>query len=233
MMKYDGVARGHRRVPRPASGHRRHSRGDPRGGGDAAPAVRGALGRDRARDPPEVRGDQPNRLVQGPGARVLEVEGSFDLALRITRELADSYPVELVNSVNPDRIEGQKTCAFEICDVLGRAPDLHLMPVGNAGNITSHWKGYTEEREAAAIDRLPRMFGFQAEGAAPIVRGEPVDAPDTVASAIRIGNPASWQGAVAAADESGGDILAVSDEEILGSYDGLAREGLFCEPASA
>jgi threonine synthase len=167
------------------------------------------------------------------GARVLEVDGSFDQALRITRELAERHPVELVNSINPDRIEGQKTCAFEICDVLGRAPDLHLMPVGNAGNITSHWKGYTEEREAAAIDRLPRMFGFQAEGAAPIGRGEPVDAPDTVASAIRIGNPASWQGAVAAADESGGEIMAVSDDDIMAAYDGLARQGLFSEPASA
>jgi threonine synthase len=167
------------------------------------------------------------------GAHVLEVEGSFDQALRITRELAERHPVELMNSINPDRIEGQKTCAFEICDVLGRAPDLHLMPVGNAGNITSHWKGYTEQREAAEVDRLPRMFGFQAEGAAPIVRGEPVDAPATVASAIRIGNPASWQGAVAAADESGGEIMAVSDDDIVAGYHELARQGLFCEPASA
>jgi threonine synthase len=167
------------------------------------------------------------------GARVLEVDASFDEALQVTRELADRHPVALVNSVNPDRLEGQKTCAFEICDVLERAPDLHLMPVGNAGNITSHWKGYTEERVSAAIDRLPRMFGFQAEGSAPIVRGEPVDQPTTVASAIRIGNPASWQGALAAAEESEGEILAVSDEEILSAYDGLAREGLFCEPASA
>jgi threonine synthase len=167
------------------------------------------------------------------GATILEVDGTFDEALRIGRDLADRYPVELVNSINPDRIEGQKTCVFEICDVLGRSPDLHLMPVGNAGNITSHWKGYTELREGADIDRLPRMYGFQAEGAAPIVRGEVVDAPDTVASAIRIGNPASWQGAVAAAAESGGEILAVSDEEILQAYAELAREGLFCEPASA
>jgi threonine synthase len=167
------------------------------------------------------------------GARVMEVAGSFDVALQVTRELAERHPVALVNSVNPDRIEGQKTCVFEICDALGRSPDVHLMPVGNAGNITSHWKGYTEERVAANIERLPRMFGFQAEGAAPIVRGEAVDDPETVASAIRIGDPASWQGAVAAAQDSGGDILAVSDEEILGSYDGLAREGLFCEPASA
>jgi threonine synthase len=167
------------------------------------------------------------------GATVLEVEGSFDEALRLGREVADEHPVELVNSINPDRIEGQKTCAFEIVDVLGRSPDLHLMPVGNAGNITSHWKGYTELREAADIDSLPRMFGFQAEGAAPIVRGEVVDAPNTVASAIRIGNPASWQGAVAAAGESGGEILSVSDDEILRAYTELAGEGLFSEPASA
>jgi threonine synthase len=167
------------------------------------------------------------------GARVLEVAASFDVALRVTRELTERHPVALVNSVNPDRLEGQKTCAFEICDVLQGAPDLHLMPVGNAGNITSHWKGYTEEREAAAIDHLPRMFGFQAEGAAPIVRGAPVDEPTTVASAIRIGNPASWQSAVAAAEESEGEIMAVSDQEILSAYDDLAREGLFCEPASA
>jgi threonine synthase len=167
------------------------------------------------------------------GARVMEVAGSFDVALQLTRDLVERHPVALVNSVNPDRIEGQKTCVFEISDALGRGPDVHVMPVGNAGNITSHWKGYAEERVAANIERLPRLFGFQAEGAAPIVRGEPVEEPNTVASAIRIGNPASWQGAEAAAEESGGEILAVSDAEILGSYDGLAREGLFCEPASA
>jgi threonine synthase len=167
------------------------------------------------------------------GARVLEVDGSFDLALRVTRDLAESHPVALVNSVNPDRIEGQKTCAFEICDVLGRAPDLHLMPVGNAGNITSHWKGYREYRESAEIGSLPAMHGFQAEGADPIVRGEPVEDPQTVASAIRIGDPASWRGAVEAASESGGEILSVRDEEILGAYDLVAREGLFAEPASA
>jgi threonine synthase len=167
------------------------------------------------------------------GARVLEVEGSFDLALRVTRELADEHPVALVNSVNPDRIEGQKTCAFEICDALGRAPDVHLMPVGNAGNITSHWKGYREYRESAEIGSLPAMHGFQAEGADPIVRGEPVEDPQTVASAIRIGDPASWRGAVEAATESGGEILSVRDQEILGAYDLVAREGLFAEPASA
>jgi threonine synthase len=167
------------------------------------------------------------------GARVLEIDGSFDLALRVTRELAGSEPVALVNSVNPDRIEGQKTCAFEICDALGRAPDLHLMPVGNAGNITSHWKGYREYRESAEIGSLPAMFGFQAEGADPLVRGEPVDDPRTVASAIRIGDPASWRGALDAASESGGEILSVRDEEILAAYDLVAREGLFAEPASA
>ncbi|HJV04595.1 MAG TPA: threonine synthase [Actinomycetota bacterium] len=168
-----------------------------------------------------------------PGARVLDVEGSFDLALRITRELADSYPVELVNSVNPDRIEGQKTCAFEICDVLQRAPDAHVMPVGNAGNITSHWRGYREYRESAEIGSLPEIFGVQAEGADPIVRGEPVAEPSTVASAIRIGDPASWRGAVDAAAESGGEILSVRDEEILAAYDLVAAEGTFAEPASA
>jgi threonine synthase len=167
------------------------------------------------------------------GARVLEVDGSFDVALRVTRELAERHPVELVNSVNPDRIEGQKTCAFEICDALGRSPDVHLMPVGNAGNITSHWKGYREYRETAEIGSLPRMYGFQAEGADPIVRGKPVENPQTVASAIRIGDPASWRGAVEAAAESGGGILAVRDEEILDAYELVAREGLFAEPASA
>ena len=167
------------------------------------------------------------------GARVLEVDGNFDLALAVTRQLADRSSISLVNSVNPYRIEGQKTLAFEVCDALGRGPDVHCVPVGNAGNITSHWMGYREEREAANIQRLPVMFGFQAEGAAPIVRGEPVEDPQTVASAIRIGNPASWRGAVAAAEESGGEINAVSDQEILAAYDDLAREGLFCEPASA
>ena len=167
------------------------------------------------------------------GARVLEVEGSFDAALALTRALADAHPVTLVNSVNPDRLQGQKTCAFEICDALGQAPDVHLLPVGNAGNITSHWMGYREYREAGITAGLPVVFGFQAEGAAPIVRGEPVERPDTVASAIRIGNPASWEGAIRAASESGGEILALSDEDILHAYDGLAREGVFCEPASA
>ena len=167
------------------------------------------------------------------GARVLEVEGSFDRALALSRAIAEAHPVTLVNSVNPDRLQGQKTCAFEICDALGRAPDVHLLPVGNAGNITSHWMGYREYRDSGATDALPMLFGFQAEGAAPIVRGEPVENPETVASAIRIGNPASWEGATRAAEESGGEILAVSDDEILAAYDLVAREGIFCEPASA
>ena len=167
------------------------------------------------------------------GASVLQVRASFDAALDVTRTLAEKFPVILVNSVNPDRIQGQKTLVFEIRDALGRSPDLHLMPVGNAGNITSHWLGYREEREAARIGSLPAMFGFQAEGAAPIVLGEPVAEPETVASAIRIGNPASWSGAVEAAEQSGGEIRAVSDEQILVAHRELAREGLFVEPASA
>jgi threonine synthase len=167
------------------------------------------------------------------GARVLEVNGGFDLALEVTRKLAAGHPVVLVNSVNPDRLQGQKTLAFEVCDVLGRSPDYHLVPVGNAGNITSHWIGYREYHDDGVIDRLPALFGFQAEGAAPIVRGHPVDEPRTVAGAIRIGNPASWHRAVAAAEESRGEILAVSDDDILSAYAGVAEEGLFAEPASA
>jgi threonine synthase len=167
------------------------------------------------------------------GARVLEVDGGFDLALEVTRKLAADHPVVLVNSVNPDRLQGQKTLAFEVCDVLGRSPDYHLVPVGNAGNITSHWIGYREYHDDAVVDRLPALFGFQAEGSAPIVRGHPVDEPQTVASAIRIGNPASWHRAVAAAEESRGQILAVSDDDILSAYARVAEEGLFAEPASA
>jgi threonine synthase len=167
------------------------------------------------------------------GARVLEVRGSFDQALRVARDLAERYPVTLVNSVNPDRIQGQKTCAFEIVDALGRAPEHHLMPVGNAGNITSHWLGYREEEQSGRIEALPEMFGFQASGAAPIVRGEPVEHPSTIATAIRIGNPASWSQAEAASQESGGDIRAVSDRDILRAYRRVATEGLFCEMASA
>jgi threonine synthase len=167
------------------------------------------------------------------GARVLEVEGNFDVALVVARTLAERFPVTLVNSVNPHRLHGQKTAAFEICDALGRPPDLHLIPVGNAGNISSHWMGYREYRESAVIDRVPRLFGFQAQGAAPIVLGHAVSDPETVATAIRIGNPASWKLAVGAATESGGAIQAVSDEEIMDAYSRVAREGLFCEPASA
>ncbi|HVM12054.1 MAG TPA: threonine synthase, partial [Actinomycetota bacterium] len=168
------------------------------------------------------------------GARVLQVaEGGFDAALRITRSLAERHPIALVNSVNPYRLEGQKTLAFEVADALARAPDLHLVPVGNAGNITSHWMGYRQLREAAEVAALPRMHGFQAEGAAPIVLGHPVEDPTTVASAIRIGDPASWRGAVEAAEASGGSIDAVSDAEILAAYRELAAEGVFCEPASA
>jgi threonine synthase len=167
------------------------------------------------------------------GARVLEVDGNFDASLELAKSLADRYPVTLVNSVNRFRLEGQKTAAFEICDALGRAPDLHLVPVGNAGNISSHWLGYSEYLAAGDIHEPPRLFGFQAQGAAPIVLGEPVPNPQTIATAIRIGNPASWDRAVAAAKESEGAIAAVTDREILAAYRRVAREGLFAEPASA
>jgi threonine synthase len=168
------------------------------------------------------------------GAKVLEVRANFDRALEIVRKLEASYPITVANSINPFRIEGQKTAAFEICDLLGRAPDYHLMPVGNAGNITSHWKGYREYSSDGIIDSLPKMFGFQAEGSAPIVKGYPIEAPKTIATAIRIGNPASWEGATAAAKESGGQIRAVRDKDILEAYRMLAREeGLFSELASA
>jgi threonine synthase len=167
------------------------------------------------------------------GARVLEVDGNFDASLELAKGLADRYPVTLVNSVNAYRLQGQKTAAFEICDALGRPPDLHLVPVGNAGNISSHWLGYTEYLEIGMIHDPPRLFGFQARGAAPIVLGEAVRDPQTIATAIRIGNPASWERAVAAAKESEGAILAVTDREILAAYRRVAREGLFAEPASA
>ena len=167
------------------------------------------------------------------GARVLEVAGNFDAALELAKGLAERYPVTLVNSVNPYRIQGQKTAAFEICDALGGAPDYHLTPVGNAGNITSHWLGYTEYLAAGVIDKTPHCLGFQASGAAPIVEGHPVPDPHTIATAIRIGNPASWKKAVAAANESEGSITAVTDREILAAYRDLAREGMFSEPASA
>jgi threonine synthase len=168
------------------------------------------------------------------GARVLQVRGNFDQALAIVRELPDRAPVTVVNSVNPYRIQGQKTGAFEIVDVLGEAPDVHCIPVGNAGNITAYWRGYLEYKAAGRSAKLPRMLGFQAAGAAPIVLGHPIEHPDTVATAIRIGNPASWYAATAAAAESGGAIAAVTDDEILAAYRFLAeQESVFCEAASA
>jgi len=168
------------------------------------------------------------------GATILQLDGNFDDCLDIARDLAENYPVELVNSVNPVRIEGQKTASFEIVDLLGRAPDIHALPVGNAGNITAYWRGYTEYARDGIASSLPRMWGFQAAGSAPIVLGHKVDNPDTIATAIRIGNPASWQQAEAARDESGGLIDSVTDDEILSAYRLLAgKEGLFCEPASA
>lgn len=168
------------------------------------------------------------------GARIISIEGSFDHALKMVQVAARRYPITLVNSVNPYRIEGQKTAAFEICEALGGAPDHHFLPVGNAGNITAYWRGYREYHEAGRIARLPRMMGFEAEGAAPIVRGYPIEKPETIASAIRIGNPASWESAVRARDESGGEIGMISDEDIIAAYRLIARtEGIFCEPASA
>ncbi len=168
------------------------------------------------------------------GARILQIEGNFDQALSLTRALTEAYPVALVNSVNPYRLEGQKTLAFEVVDELGEAPHYHALPVGNAGNITAHWQGYKAYHELGRSRRLPRMLGFQAAGAAPLVLGRPVERPETIATAIRIGNPASWAGAIRAKEESGGAIEAVTDEEILEAYRYLAQEeGIFCEPASA
>lgn len=168
------------------------------------------------------------------GAQVLAVKGNFDDALKIVREITDKYPITLVNSLNPNRIEGQKTGAFEICDCLGEAPDYHAIPVGNAGNITAYWKGYKEYKEKGKIKNLPKMLGFQASGAAPIVKGRVIKAPDTIATAIKIGNPASWKRAEEARDESGGIIDMVTDGQIVDAYKVLAsREGLFAEPASA
>lgn len=168
------------------------------------------------------------------GAMVIQIEGNFDDALRIVKELVERHPFALVNSINPFRIEGQKTAAFEVCEQLGSAPVYHVLPVGNAGNITAYWKGYKEYQSAGKISALPKMLGFQAAGAAPIVKGSPVENPETVATAIRIGNPASWKGAEAARDESGGIISDVTDDEILSAYSFIAsREGVFCEPASA
>jgi threonine synthase len=170
------------------------------------------------------------------GARVVAVDGNFDAALRVVRALAeqDDHPITLVNSVNPFRLEGQKTGAFEICDDLGRAPDILAIPVGNAGNISAYWAGFREYAAAGLVATTPAMYGFQAAGAAPLVLGHPIDDPDTIATAIRIGNPASWDKAIAARDESGGRIESVTDDEILGAYRALATdEGIFCEPSSA
>lgn len=168
------------------------------------------------------------------GAKVIQVEGNFDEALQIVREISETEPITLVNSLNPYRIEGQKTAAFEVVDHLGFVPSYHGLPVGNAGNITAYWKGYREYWEKGRAERLPKLLGFQAEGAAPIVKGRVIEKPETIATAIRIGNPASWKQALAARDESGGLIDTVSDEEILKAYQMLAGfEGIFCEPASA
>lgn len=168
------------------------------------------------------------------GAKVLQVQGNFDDCLVLAKDLAENYPVALVNSVNPDRIEGQKTASFEVIDRLGDAPDLHVLPVGNAGNITAYWKGYVEYKNDAISTKLPQMWGFQAAGASPIVDGKIVEKPETIATAIRIGNPASWQQALNAKEESKGRIDKVTDEQILKSYHLLAeKEGVFVEPSSA
>lgn len=168
------------------------------------------------------------------GATLLQVDGNFDECLTVARKISEAHPVELVNSVNPARIEGQKTAAFEVVDALGDAPDVHCLPVGNAGNITAYWRGYTEYAADGPATRRPRMWGFQAAGAAPMVAGHPVESPDTIATAIRIGNPASWQQAVDAREESGGVIAAVTDEQILAAHRLLSsRDGIFVEPASA
>ncbi len=168
------------------------------------------------------------------GAKVVQVDGNFDDCLKMVRRVSEEYPVVLVNSLNPNRLEGQKTAAFEVVDLLGEAPDYHFLPVGNAGNITAYWMGYTQYHEFGRIEKLPKMMGFQAEGAAPIVRKRVVENPETVATAIRIGNPASWEKAVKARDESGGVIDMVSDEEILEAQKLVAsKAGVFCEPASA
>ncbi|SNZ13269.1 threonine synthase [Hydrogenobacter hydrogenophilus] len=168
------------------------------------------------------------------GAKVIALQGNFDDALYMVRKIGELLPVEIVNSVNPFRIEGQKTASFEVCDALGEAPDYHFIPVGNAGNITAYWKGYKEYFKHGKIKKLPKMMGWQAEGAAPIVKGYVIKNPQTIATAIKIGNPYSWQQALEASSESGGRIDAVSDEEILNAYKLVAsREGIFCEPASA
>lgn len=168
------------------------------------------------------------------GAEIIAIQGNFDQALECVRKISDTHPITLVNSVNPFRIEGQKTGAFEVCDALGKAPEYHFIPVGNAGNITAYWKGYKEYKTAGIIQNLPKMMGYEAEGSAAIVRGERIFNPETLATAIRIGNPASWKQAEAARDESNGKIGCVSDEKIVEAYKLLAStEGVLCEPASA
>jgi threonine synthase len=168
------------------------------------------------------------------GAKVIAVEGNFDVALDMVKKICEKLPIQMVNSLNPFRIEGQKTGAFEIVDFLGESPDFHFIPVGNAGNITAYWKGYNEYKQAGMMKKLPKMMGFQAAGSAPIVLGHPIEHPETLATAIRIGNPASWTQAEAARDMSGGVIDMVTDEEIVAAYKLLAlKEGIYCEPASA
>lgn len=168
------------------------------------------------------------------GCKIIEIDGNFDRALDLVRELGETGLATIVNSINPYRIEGQKSGAFEICDALGAAPDYHFIPVGNAGNITAYWRGYKQYADAGRIATLPRMYGYEAEGSAAIVHGHPIENPETFATAIRIGNPASWEGATAARDESGGLIDMVGEGEIGWAYHFLAsREGVFCEPASA
>ena len=168
------------------------------------------------------------------GAQIIQIKGNFDQALELVRQIGEKSNVAIVNSINPHRLMGQMTAAFEVVDVLGDAPTYHFLPVGNAGNITAYWKGYTKYHQEKKSSRLPKMMGFQAAGSAPIVQGQIIEHPETVATAIRIGNPASWKGAEEARDVSGGVIDSVTDEEILEAYDLVARtEGYFCEPASA
>jgi len=168
------------------------------------------------------------------GAHVIQVKGNFDQALNIVKAIVEKYPITLVNSINPFRLEGQKSAAFEVCDQLGFVPHYHALPVGNAGNITAYWKGYKEYKKAGKISSLPIMLGFQAAGAAPLVQGKPIEKPETIATAIRIGNPANWKSAIDARNESGGRIDSVTDSEILNAYSLIASiEGIFCEPASA
>ncbi len=168
------------------------------------------------------------------GAKVVAIKGNFDEALKLVRKISEDFPIVIVNSINPYRIDGQKTAAFEVCDALGTAPDYLFIPVGNAGNITAYWKGFKEYFALGKIEKLPKMMGFEAEGAAAIVKGEPIPNPETIATAIRIGNPASWKQAVAAAEESNGEISCVSDDEIIDAYRLIAqREGIMAEPASA